>query len=53
MTGVFILFDERLVPDLPRGSGRSIGGDRNLVITTPRLRWLPTYAHMNWPRQEG
>jgi hypothetical protein len=23
------------------------------AVTTPRLRWLPTRAHMNWPRQEG
>jgi hypothetical protein len=22
------------------------------AVTTPRLRWLPTRAHMNWPRQE-
>jgi hypothetical protein len=41
--------DERLVPDLPRGRGRSIIGDldvgkegskqndRNLAITTPQL----------------
>jgi hypothetical protein len=32
--------DERLVPNL------SID-DRNLVITTPRLRWLPTCATEN------
>jgi hypothetical protein len=23
------------------------------AVTTPRLRWLPTHAHMNWPCQEG
>jgi hypothetical protein len=57
--------DERLVPDLPRGRGRSIGGeldvgeegfridDRNLAITTPRIHWLPIRAHTSWPHQEG
>jgi hypothetical protein len=54
-----------LSPDLPRGRGKSIGReldvdeegseqiDRNLAITTPQLRWLPTCAHTSWPRQEG
>jgi hypothetical protein len=23
------------------------------AVTTPRLRWLPTRVHMNWPRQDG
>jgi hypothetical protein len=23
------------------------------AVTTPRLRWLPTRAHINWPCQEG
>jgi hypothetical protein len=27
--------------------------DRNLTITTPQLRWLPTHTHTSWPRQEG
>jgi hypothetical protein len=57
--------DELLVPDLPRGSGRSTDGeldvgeegfrtdDCNLAITTPRLCWLLTHGHMSWPRQEG
>jgi hypothetical protein len=50
---------ERLVPNLLRGRGKSIGEDidvdedgskhidRNLEITTPRLRWLPTCEHMS------
>jgi hypothetical protein len=45
--------DERLGPDLPRGRGKSFGGDRNLAFTTPRLRWLPTRLHMSWPHREG
>jgi hypothetical protein len=23
------------------------------AVTTPRLRWLPTRAHTNFPHQEG
>jgi hypothetical protein len=47
-------------PDLPRGMDKSIGGDLDIddegsetvsvqtrAVTTPRLRWLPTRAHMN------
>jgi hypothetical protein len=46
-----------LVPDLLRGRAKSIGedldideegskqNDRNLAITTSRLRWLSTRAH--------
>jgi hypothetical protein len=30
-----------------------IKNGRNLALTTPRLRWLPTRAHMSWPHQEG
>jgi hypothetical protein len=57
--------DERSSLDLLRGSGKSIGVDldvdeegseqiyRTLVITTPRLCWLPTCTHMSWPHQEG
>jgi hypothetical protein len=26
---------------------------RTRAVTTPRLRWLPTRAHTNWPCQEG
>jgi hypothetical protein len=26
---------------------------RTRAVTIPRLRWLPTNAHTNWPRQEG
>jgi hypothetical protein len=26
---------------------------RTRAVTTPRLRWLPTRAHTNWPRQES
>jgi hypothetical protein len=26
---------------------------RTRAVTTPRLRWLSTRAHTNWPRQEG
>jgi hypothetical protein len=60
-----VCVDEKLVPNLLRGRGMSIGGDlnvdeegfeqngRNLAITTPRLCLLPTWVHMNWPRQEG
>jgi hypothetical protein len=60
-----IPLDERFSPDLPRGRGKSIGGDldvdeegyeqidRNLAITTPWLHWLPTCAHTSWPCQEG
>jgi hypothetical protein len=53
-------------PDLPRGTSKSIGGDLDVddkgseqcrfktrAVTTPRLHWLPTRAHTNWPRQEG
>jgi hypothetical protein len=52
-------YNERLILDLLRGGGRLIGGDlnidkecseqndRNFAITTPRLRWLPTWAHIN------
>jgi hypothetical protein len=45
--------------------GKSIGEDLDVddegskqrrfetrAVTTPRLRWLPTCAHTNWPRQE-
>jgi hypothetical protein len=56
--------DEGLAPDLPRGRGRSIGGDldvaeedaehdRNHAITTRWLCWLPTHAYTSWPHQEG
>jgi hypothetical protein len=46
--------DERLVPNLPRGRGRSIGGDLNIgeegfeqtIITVMSV-------HMSWPHQEG
>jgi hypothetical protein len=46
------IVDERLVPDLLRGRGRSIGGDLDVddegfeqnfkpfVVTTPLLHWL-------------
>jgi hypothetical protein len=56
--------DEKLVLDLPRGRGKSIGGDldvdqegseqinRNLTITTPWLCWLPTRVHTSCPHQE-
>jgi hypothetical protein len=50
-------------PDLLRGTSKSIGGDLDIddegfeqrrfktrAVTTPRLYWLPTRAHMNWPR---
>jgi hypothetical protein len=59
------LDDQRLVLDLLRGRYRLIGGDldvnaegseqndRNPAIITPRLHWLPTRAHTNWPHQEG
>jgi hypothetical protein len=52
--------DERLAPDLLRGRGKLTGGDldideegveqndRDLAITTPGLRWLPTCMHMSW-----
>jgi hypothetical protein len=57
--------DQRLVLDLLRGRGKSIGRDldidendfeqidHNFAITTPQLRWLQTCAHMSWPFQEG
>jgi hypothetical protein len=58
--------DSRMSPDLSRGTSKSIGGDLDVddegseqcrfetrAVTTPRLHWLPTYAHKNWPHQEG
>jgi hypothetical protein len=60
-----MVHDERLDPDLLRDRGKSIYEDlnideegseknyQNLVITTLRLRWLPTRMHTSWPRQEG
>jgi hypothetical protein len=53
-------------PDLLRGTSKSIGEDLDVddegseqrrfktrAVTTPRLRWLPTCEHTNWPCQEG
>jgi hypothetical protein len=37
--------DERLVPDLPRGRGRSIGGDLNIGKEGSE--------QTSWPNQEG
>jgi hypothetical protein len=52
--------------NIPSGTSKSIGGDLDVddegseqrrfktrAVTTPRLSWLPTRAHRNWPRQEG
>jgi hypothetical protein len=60
------LADSRMSPDLLRGTWQvdwwrsrrwwwrlRTASIRTRAVTTPRLRWLPTRAHTNWPRQEG
>jgi hypothetical protein len=56
---MFVNSDKSLVSDLSRGRGKPIDGDldvdeedskqndRNLAVTTLRLRWLLICAHMN------
>jgi hypothetical protein len=52
--------------NIPSGTSKLIGGDLDVdgkgseqrrfktrAVTTPRLYWLPTRAHTNWPHQEG